>query len=166
MNNNDATTRDIKDYRKNWLFTDCIQFQLLCYFTPNHPRSTTFHTANHYSTLKIKSIVLSFIISLTIGFCIGQDTEKDIFSNRDYIYVFVTDKGKVMLNGEKSNLKKLELYLKSSDKTKAKIGTITPTPLEVFVVFQRVVKLFEVHNIDAEWYRDPEFSKPFFDEEK
>ncbi len=46
MNNNDATTRGIKNCRDSRLFKGCSPLQLLCNLTGNRPQSATFHTAN------------------------------------------------------------------------------------------------------------------------
>lgn len=114
----------------------------------------------------MKSKLLILIFSLTIGFGMGQSAEQEISSDQNSVNVFVTEKGKVMLYGEKSSLKKLERYLEESNKTQAKIGTVKPTPLKVFAAFEKVVELFESHNMKTNWYRDKEFSTPFFEEEK
>ena len=49
MNNNDATTRGIKNCRDNRLFKGCSPLQPLCNLTRNRPQSATFHTANRYA---------------------------------------------------------------------------------------------------------------------
>ena len=37
--------------------------------------------------------------------------------------------------------------------------------MKVFAVFEEVVELCEKFEIETEWFRDPEFTQPFFDEE-
>ena len=39
-----------------------------------------------------------------------------------------------------------------------------PTPMKVFPTFEKVVGLMEKHKINVEWYRDPEFQIPFFED--
>ena len=111
----------------------------------------------------MKSFIVSIILTLTFNLCLGQAVDKTAFPNGNYIYI--TSKKKVILNGEKSSLHKLKLYLKETDERIAKIGTVKPTPLPVFAIFEEVVQLCEKYNIEAIWFRDQAFTIPFFDEE-
>lgn len=107
-------------------------------------------------------VILCFISSVSLG----QDSGETLILDTEYIHVFVNKKRKIILDGEKSSLLKLERFLEKTDKTKAKIGTLKPTPIAVFAEFEKVSRLFKKKGIDTDWYRDSDFTTPFFEEEK
>ena len=77
--------------------------------------------------------------------------------------VYVMSRTKILLNGEKTNLRGLRKYLSANHIDSAKVGTLLPTPLKVFPTFNSVVELMKEHNVEAEWYQDPEFKQLFFE---
>ncbi len=112
----------------------------------------------------MKILLTSIITVFTINICAAQTEGENLFADENYIYIFVNEKGKIIMNGEKTKLKSLEVILEDTDKKLAKIGTVKPTPQKVFSTFQQVVSLCEKYKIETEWYRDPEFSVPFFED--
>lgn len=108
-------------------------------------------------------ILVFFFCSVTIY---GQSITSSKTNDDNYILVYVDLKKKILLNGQKSNLKKLEKYLQTTNRTQAKIGTIKPTPLDVFAKFEKVVQLMKNYCIESKWYSDNEFTVPFFKEVK
>ncbi|WP_375587437.1 hypothetical protein [Flagellimonas aurea] len=95
----------------------------------------------------------------------GQETI-DVASPSDAnteVLVYVFSKSNITMNGDKISIKNLDKYLEANHLEKAKIGTLKPTPMKVFPTFEKVVGLMEKHKINVEWYRDPEFQIPFFE---
>ena len=111
--------------------------------------------------MKYTWIAFFFIFSTNI--CLGQVVTDSTIVGEKYISVYVTKEKKIMLYGEKASFRKLEKYLQLTHKRQAKIGTLRPTLLDVFAVFERVVKLLGKYDVDSEWFSDPEFSTPFFE---
>ncbi len=113
--------------------------------------------------MNIKCILI-IILFPVISF--GQNKLDPTSDIDNEISVFVFSKSKITLNGEKISIPKLEKHLKNNRITKAKIGTLKPTPLTVFPTFEKVTNLMEKYQIKSKWYSDPDFQKPFFDDEK
>lgn len=82
------------------------------------------------------------------------------------VKVYVLTKSELLLNGEKINLAKLETYIKKNSLSRAKIGTLNPTPIKTSALFRGVVGLMAQYNIKAEWYEDQKFKHPFFEGEE
>ncbi len=112
--------------------------------------------------IKILQITVLLLVS-TIVF--AQTVEPSYEQDHQIVEVYVLSKSKILLNGEKSSLRKLEKFLVEHKPESALIGTLKPTPLKVFATFEKVVYLMDQSGIDANWYRDREFEQPFFDEE-
>lgn len=111
----------------------------------------------------MKNFKYTLILILTPLLFFGQEKLDSIAKTDSEIFVYVFSKSKIILNGEKISIPKLDKYLRMNQVQNAKIGTLKPTPLKVFPTFEKVVKLMEKYKIKAEWYCDPEFQKPFFD---
>jgi len=114
----------------------------------------------------MKNFKYVFLLILFPLFSFGQGELDSISGNDKVISVYVFSKSKITLNGERISIQKLDKHLKNNQITQAKIGTLKPTPIKTFSVFEKVVKLMEKHEIKAKWYSDPGFQKPFFDDEK
>ncbi|WP_194768727.1 hypothetical protein [Tamlana sp. I1] len=106
------------------------------------------------------------IIILFPLFSFGQDILDSNSDKNNSISVYVYSKSKILLNGNKTSIPKLDKYLRNNRVNQAKIGTLKPTPQKVFPIFEKVVNLMKKYNIKTEWYSDSDFQKPFFDEEK
>ena len=100
---------------------------------------------------------------LTLGISNAQATAPDSVEQEFVIEVYVMTRAKILLNGETTNLRGLRKYLSSNQIDSAKIGTLVPTPLKLFPTFNAVVELLDEEAVEAEWYQDPEFERPFFD---
>ncbi|HBU78348.1 MAG TPA: hypothetical protein DEF18_09620 [Muricauda sp.] len=94
----------------------------------------------------------------------GQEAIDTPSDANNEVLVYVYSKSNITLNGNKISIKKLDKYLEENHLEKAKIGTMKPTPMKVFPTFEKVVGLMEKHKINVEWYRDPEFQIPFFED--
>lgn len=112
----------------------------------------------------MNNLKYALILILSPLVLFGQNKLDSIPKTDNTILVYVFSKSKITLNGEKISMKKLDRYLQDNQVGKVKIGTLKPTPMKVFPIFDKVVKLMEKHKIKAEWYSDPEFKKPFFDD--
>ena len=102
---------------------------------------------------------------LTLGISNAQATAPDSVEQEFVIEVYVMTRAKILLNGEHTNIRGLKKYLRANQVDSARIGTLRPTPLEVFPTFNAVVELMNEYGVDNEWYRDPEFTRPFFEDE-
>ncbi len=112
----------------------------------------------------MRNLQYALVIFLIPLFSSGQNELNLTQATDSSVSVYVFGKSKVTLNGEKTSIPKLEKYLRTNQIAQAKIGTLKPTPMKVFPTFEKVVKLMEKYNIEAVWYRDPNFQKPFFDD--
>jgi hypothetical protein len=110
---------------------------------------------------KLKYTMILILIPLLF---FGQEKSDSILKTDNEILVYVFSKSKITLNGEKISIPKLDKYLRWNQVQNAKIGTLKPTPIKVFPTFEKVVKLMKKYKVKAEWYSDPEFQKPFFDD--
>jgi len=111
----------------------------------------------------MKNLRLVILITCFPILIFGQKEVSSPSETVSEVLVYVHGKSKITLNGEKISMSKLDKYLDSNHLEEAKIGTLKPTPIKVFPTFEKVVKLMEKHNIKVDWYRDPEFQIPFFE---
>lgn len=109
----------------------------------------------------IQTILTSLILLIPL-LSIGQ-SQSSSTTDSDFVTVYVDSKSKIFLNGEKIRMTDLEKYIASNKIVQAKIGTLKPTPLDVFPTFEKVVQLMKKYEIETSWYSDPEFQIPFFD---
>jgi len=112
----------------------------------------------------MKKLKYTIILILTPLLFFGQEKSDSILKTDNEILVYVFSKSKITMNGEKISISKLDKYVRLNQVQNAKIGTLKPTPLKVFPTFEKVVMLMKKHKVKAEWYSDPEFQKPFFDD--
>ncbi len=93
----------------------------------------------------------------------GQVLNDPVADSLAFIEVYVNDKGKVLLFKEKSSVVKLEDYLKTTRLKNAKLGTLIPTPFNIFPTVEEIYYLFIKYNINVKMYKDPELKLPAFD---
>ena len=109
----------------------------------------------------MKKLILTFLVAFMFkSFCFGQIPNKMIEKDSIFIKVYINIKGNIYINDEKTSLKKLRIFLEKSELRKAKLATVFPTPMNTFEVVERVSNLFKECNIEAKWYKDPEFTVP------
>ncbi|NPD83990.1 hypothetical protein HNS38_04425 [Lentimicrobium sp. L6] len=112
----------------------------------------------------MKTLLITFIIlPIFACICFGQNQIPLDKSDSTSIEVYVNKEGKVFLNKEKTNLKKLESFLADSEIKKAKFATVFPTPIEIFAIVEKISLLFKKNEIKYDWYSDPEFTNPAWD---
>ena len=81
-----------------------------------------------------------------------------MLENSPFIEVYVDQKGNIFLDRKKSSLVDLEKFLKGTDLRKARVATVFPTLIKVFATVEKVENLFKRFSIEAEWFKDPEFT--------
>ena len=110
----------------------------------------------------MRQTIITALILVSPILSIGQ-SQSTLTNSGDTLRVYVLSRSKILLNQEKMRISKLENHLMLNQITQAKIGTLKPTPLDVFPTFEKVIQLMEKYNVEATWYSDMEFQKPFFD---
>lgn len=93
--------------------------------------------------------------------CLGQ-TATD--TTAKFIEIYVDKRGNLFVDGQRRTLDGLDEYLATTNLKQAKLGTIFPTPLNVFAKVEQVHNRLELKNIKVDWFKDREYTKPAFDD--
>jgi hypothetical protein len=115
------------------------------------------------SSIISKSLLSFSFLILLANVTLGQSRIDEPQHNSDTIKLYVNEKSKIILNGNKSNLTMLENLLQTQKISHAKFATIFPTPLKVFATAEKVDLLLRKYHVTSTWYKDPEYTKLAFD---